>query len=302
MKFVSFCRAALLALGMILVLDLVSADDYTIAEGNKSMLVAIGCFWCVEQAFEQYAPGVVEAVSGFAGGEMENPTYANHDGHYEVALVEYDPAKTSYEVLLNYAYRNMDPFDGTGQFCDKGLTYRPAIFYETEEEREIAEEVLAVILETKDWEMLDIKAPLLERPKFWKAGDYHQDYYLKNPAIYGYYKNACGRPKRLKDVWGLDEYECFHDESHACFNDYSGNVTALEDEEGLTLPGVINSDGVIVKAESNIKGAGAETAAPMPYWAMITTATAAVVVAFLIVVVVYRRFRKKDESEKTYDI
>ena len=225
----SFCRAALLVIGIALVVDLASADDYKIAEGNESMLVALGCFWCAEQAFEQYAPGVVEAVSGFAGGELQNPSewsvvfdgrkaaelryqigffdvevllemekltkyfflsfflsfcvamylhsscsklaaYRNHDGHYEVILIEYDPSKTSYEVLVNYAYRNMDPFDAFGQFCDKGQAYYPAIFYETEEEREIAEDVLTEILEAKDWDLDDIAAPLLKRPTFWKGG------------------------------------------------------------------------------------------------------------------------------------
>mmetsp|Transcript_14844 Transcript_14844/g.21081 ORF Transcript_14844/g.21081 Transcript_14844/m.21081 type:complete len:141 (+) Transcript_14844:333-755(+) len=101
---------------------LVEADDYTIDPNNKSLLVALGCFWCAEQAFELYAPGVVEVVSGYAGGQNDNPTYRNHPGHYEVILIEYDPLKTSYELLVGYAWRNLDPFDGNGQFCDKGTS------------------------------------------------------------------------------------------------------------------------------------------------------------------------------------
>ncbi len=93
--------------------------------------------------------------------------YRNHNGHYEVVLVEYDPTKTSYEVLVQYAYRNMDVFDGAGQFCDKGRSYKPAIFYETEEEFGIAQDVLGEILEQKDWQLEDIAAPILKRPKFW---------------------------------------------------------------------------------------------------------------------------------------
>jgi peptide-methionine (S)-S-oxide reductase len=93
--------------------------------------------------------------------------YRNHPGHYEVILIEYDPTKTSYEVLVNYAYRNMDPFDGLGQFCDKGTSYLPAIFYEAETEREVAEDVLASILEQQGWDLSDIAAPILERPVFW---------------------------------------------------------------------------------------------------------------------------------------
>ena len=155
----------------------VLADDYTVKEGHKSMLCAVGCFWCGEQAFEQYAPGVVEAVSGYAGGTNDNPTYRNHPGHYEVVLVEYDPSLTSYEVLVNYAWRNLDPFDGIGQFCDKGTSYRPAIFYATDEEKEIADRVRDEIVASNNW--ADIAVPNVARPKFWTAEGYHQDYYIK---------------------------------------------------------------------------------------------------------------------------
>lgn len=297
----SFCRAALLAIGLALVVDLASADDYKIAEGNESMLVALGCFWCAEQAFEQYAPGVVEAVSGFAGGELQNPTYRNHDGHYEVILIEYDPSKTSYEVLVNYAYRNMDPFDAFGQFCDKGQAYYPAIFYETEEEREIAEDVLTEILEAKDWDLDDIAAPLLKRPTFWKAEKYHQDYYIKNPAIYGYYKNGCRRPQRLKEVWGMEEYKCYHEEGHTCFID-DGNMTSTKNEDSLLVPTVINADGEVVEIESNIKNAPAETAALMPRWAAALVSIVVIVAAGAIGLALYKKLTKRDENEKTYTI
>ena len=92
-------------------------------------------FWCAEQAFEQYAPGVIEAVSGYSGPSgIGNPTYRNHPGHYEVILIEYDPLKTTYKLLVEYAWRNIDPFNGAGQFCDYGPSYYPAIFYDTNEE------------------------------------------------------------------------------------------------------------------------------------------------------------------------
>eukprot|EP00586_Coscinodiscus_wailesii_P018667 CAMPEP_0172506906 /NCGR_PEP_ID=MMETSP1066-20121228/199418_1 /TAXON_ID=671091 /ORGANISM="Coscinodiscus wailesii, Strain CCMP2513" /LENGTH=284 /DNA_ID=CAMNT_0013284181 /DNA_START=18 /DNA_END=872 /DNA_ORIENTATION=+ len=222
----------------------ITADDYTVADGNKSILVALGCFWCAEQAFEQYAPGVVEVVSGYAGGVNENPTYRNHPEHYEVVLIEYDPNKTSYEILVNYAYRNMDPFDAHGQFCDKGKSYYPAIFYQNEKERMTAEKVLAEILEMyPDWSEDKIKAPILERPTFWTAEEYHQNYYIKNPLNYGYYKNACRRSQRLKEVWGEDEYKCYHEEEYSCFN--------------MT---VLNANGTKVKAELNAKNAPEETA------------------------------------------
>jgi len=275
-------------------------DDYAIAEGNRSLMVALGCFWCAEQAFEQYAPGVVEAVSGYAGGINDNPTYRNHPGHYEVILIEYDPSKTSYEVLVNYAYRNMDPFDGTGQFCDKGSSYYPAIFYATEEERLVAEEILDTILLSKNWDEADIAAPILPRPVFWTAEDYHQDYYIKNPSNYGYYKNACRRPQRLKQVWGEDEYKCYHEEAHTCFvtaddNDLGdvlgggdNNATAIfsgeEEEDGVDPPRlqITNSDGELVAAESNIKNADAEKAGILPSWAIIV-----IVVVLAIVVLMF---------------
>lgn len=157
----------------------VLADDYTVQEGHKSMLCAVGCFWCGEQAFEQYAPGVVEAVSGYAGGTNDNPTYRNHPGHYEVVLVEYDPKLTSYELIVNYAWRNLDPFDGIGQFCDKGTSYRPAIFYANQEEKGIADRVREEVLAANNWTLDEIAVPNLERPKFWTAEGYHQDYYIK---------------------------------------------------------------------------------------------------------------------------
>lgn len=218
--------------------------------------------------------------------------YYNHFGHYEVALIEYDPKKTSYEVLVNFAYRNMDPFDSKGQFCDKGYSYLPAIFYETDEELEIAEQVLADIVESKGWELEDIAAPILPRPKFWIAEEYHQDYYLKNPSRYGYYKNACGRPQRLKEIWGLEEYDCFHEKVNQCFIDYmtSGNFTFVDDEG---LPTVINVDGEVVVVETNIKGAGAEIAAVLPPWGpyvIALTAFAAVLTAVLV-------FRKKCRND-----
>eukprot|EP00566_Odontella_aurita_P020043 CAMPEP_0113538310 /NCGR_PEP_ID=MMETSP0015_2-20120614/7294_1 /TAXON_ID=2838 /ORGANISM="Odontella" /LENGTH=293 /DNA_ID=CAMNT_0000437869 /DNA_START=164 /DNA_END=1045 /DNA_ORIENTATION=+ /assembly_acc=CAM_ASM_000160 len=236
-------------------------DNYVVPSGQKSLLVAMGCFWCGEQAFEQYAPGVTEAVSGYAGGTSDNPTYYDHSsaGHYEVVLVTYDPDKVSYEALVQYAWRNIDPFDGRGQFCDKGTSYRPAIFFETEEEREIAERVLDDILkERPDWDRDSIAVPLLERPAFWTAEGYHQDYYLKKPRNYGYYKNACGRTKRLEDVWGEEEYGCYHDTSLSCFG---GNVT--------------NNEGMEVVAEVNIKNAPKESSFLMPTWGIVVLSMAA---------------------------
>lgn len=257
-------------------------DNYAVSPGHKSLLAAVGCFWCGEQAFEQYAPGVVEVVSGYAGGTNDYPTYRNHAsyGHYEVVLVEYDPSKTSYETLVGYTWRNIDPFDGKGQFCDKGISYRPAIFYETEEEREAAEAVLDEILEgNPGWDPQSIAVPILERPIFWKAEDYHQDYYIKKPRNYGYYKNACGRTKRLKDVWGEEEYSCYHDKDLSCFG---GNVT--------------NDEGAEVAAETNLKNAPEENAFLLPTWGIIVVSIAAFVMAVLFGLCMWSYCQKKKRN------
>lgn len=240
----------------------IKGDDYTVASGNKSLLVALGCFWCAEQAFEQYAPGVIEAVSGYAGANgIENPTYRNHPGHFEVVLIEYDPTKTTFKLLVQYAYRNLDPFDAYGQFCDKGSSYYPAIFYANEEERleveSVNEEILAMYPE---WDPASVVVPILERPVFWTAEEYHQNYYIKKPKNYGYYKNACGRTKRLKSVWGEHEYFCYHDLEISCFNNT-----------------VVNEEGVEVDAEVNIKNASEEVVGLMPQWAVILVSIVAVI-------------------------
>jgi len=245
-------------------------DNYDLTSPlHKSMLVAVGCFWCGEQAFEQYAPGIIEAVSGYAGADgIDNPTYQNHKGHYEVVLVEYDPSKSSYEVLLDYAWRNMDPFDGNGQFCDKGFAYEPAIFYGDDQERDIAERVKQNILqEYPSWLEADLKIRILERPRFWIAEEYHQDYYIKNPGSYGYYKNACGRSKRLKDVWGESVYQCYHDIDVGC----------------ESLENVTNADGTLVEAEVNRKGAEEPEASLLPqkYWIFIGASVGGVCLVFI---------------------
>lgn len=244
----------LLCLSLLLLHHPAEADDYAVAPERESLLVAMGCFWCGEEAFEHYAPGVVEAVSGYAGGTTSNPTYKNHAaaGHFEVVLVEYDPTKTSYGVLLNYALRNIDPFDGGGQFCDRGSSYRPAIFYDDEEERLEAELVRADVLDANPtWDADDLAVPLLERPTFWKAEEYHQNYYIKKPGNYEYYKKACGRSNRLVDVWGQDVYDCYHDLESTCFDT------------------VTNANGTDVKAQVNVKEVPEGKALPMPIFAII---------------------------------
>ena len=257
-------------------------DTYTPSDpSHSSLLVALGCFWCAEQAFEQYAPGVVEVISGYAGAEgNDNPTYRNHPGHYEVILIEYDSTKTSYKLLVEYAFRNLDPFDGEGQFCDKGFSYRPAIFYANEAERMDAEQVLAdVLAQYPKWNPETIKVAILERPTFWTAEDYHQDYYIKNPRNYGFYKNGCRRTQTLKSVWGEEEYKCYHDLNSTCFSTVS------------------NAAGVQVRAEINIKGAGQETAKALPTWGVVILSVAVVFTVAVAALTVYCRcFRNSSKS------
>ena len=179
------------------------ATTIAVQAWSASAIFAGGCFWCMESAYQDL-PGVTSVVSGFSGGTHPNPTYKGaHDGHYEVVLVEYDPAKISYEDLLTVFWVNIDPFDGGGQFCDRGESYRPALFVENDAERRQAEASLASVHQTFPGK--DIAAPILPRAKFFPVEEYHQDYYLKNPLRYRYYRYGCGRDKRLDEVWAGTE-------------------------------------------------------------------------------------------------
>ena len=158
-----------------------------------------GCFWCVEAAYQDIE-GVAGAVSGFTGGKLKNPTYSgNHRGHYEAVKVTYDPAVVSYEQLLKVFWHNIDPFDDRGQFCDKGPSYRSAIFF-TEEQRPLAEASKDDVVRQFEPEL--VVTELLPAAKFWPVEAAHQDYYKKNPIRYHFYRTGCGRDRRLSQVWG----------------------------------------------------------------------------------------------------
>jgi len=164
-----------------------------------------GCFWCVEKDFEKLE-GVSEAISGFTGGTAENPTYSgDHTGHYEAVKIIYDPDVVSYQELLNHFWVNHDPFDARGQFCDKGPSYLSAIFVETDEQKSLAEKSLMQTVERfPDQKVI---TPILPLGTFYPIKgkeSYHQDYYKNNPVRYNAYRYACGRDKRLKEIWGTD--------------------------------------------------------------------------------------------------
>jgi len=161
-----------------------------------------GCFWCTESDFEK-VPGVEAAVSGYTGGALPNPTYeqvsAGGTGHYESVRVTYDPRRISYAQLAHYYFRTVDPTDAGGQFCDRGLSYRTAIFVATPEQRRIAEAEKQAAGAALGW---PIATAILPAGSFTPAETYHQDYYKKNGLKYHFYRSRCGRDARLEQVWG----------------------------------------------------------------------------------------------------
>ena len=162
-----------------------------------------GCFWCMEPPFDVVA-GVYSTTSGYAGGRKKNPTYeevsSGETGHAEVLQVAYDPARVSYEQLLEVFWRNIDPTDAGGQFCDRGHQYRSAIFYADEAQKQAA---LASKQELEGTGRLRaVVTEVVQLDAFYPAEEYHQDYYRKNPARYKMYRAGCGRDRRLAQLWG----------------------------------------------------------------------------------------------------
>ncbi|MDE0691185.1 MAG: peptide-methionine (S)-S-oxide reductase MsrA [Gammaproteobacteria bacterium] len=172
------------------------------AQTVRTAVFAGGCFWCMEPPYDKL-DGVIATTSGYTGGHAESPTYEQvtfgDTGHLEAVEVTYDAERIDYETLLDVFWRNIDPFDDLGQFCDRGDSYRAAVFVANDSERELAEatrrageEKLGRVFLTR----------ILERGRFYPAEDYHQDYYEKNPIRYNYYRFRCRRDDRLEQVWG----------------------------------------------------------------------------------------------------
>jgi peptide-methionine (S)-S-oxide reductase len=168
----------------------------------KTAIFAAGCFWCVEEAFDKVA-GVVETTSGYTGGVVPNPTYeqvsAGNTGHAEALRVKYDPARVTYAQLLETFWHNVDPFDAGGQFCDRGSSYRSAIFVMTDEEERLAKDSKEQV--AKQFSQ-PVATQIVRATPFYPAEGYHQDYHTKNPLKYGFYKWNCGRAQRLEQIWG----------------------------------------------------------------------------------------------------
>ncbi len=159
---------------------LAGAAETTRAGDTKTAIFAGGCFWCIEDAFD-HIDGVTETISGYAGGKTPKPTYGSHKGYIEALKVTCDPSKVSYAELLDSFWRNIDPFDDTGQFCDKGPAYRTAVFVLNDEEKSLAEETKQTIEKRFD---KNVATEIRETSTFYAAEDYHQDYHEENPVSY----------------------------------------------------------------------------------------------------------------------
>ena len=166
----------------------------------KSMYVAGGCFWCVEEVYEKLE-GVLSVYSGYSGGHVENPTYQEvvlgNTGHIEAVEINYDSSLVNEEQLVKLLFLNIDPFDEGGQFCDRGYSYKSAFFTSDEKLKEI---INNYILKIENNHNQKVQTLVLPFKNFYLAEDYHQDYYKKNPIRYNYYKYSCGREQRIKQL------------------------------------------------------------------------------------------------------
>lgn len=203
-----------IALTVLILVALAIRTEKAHAAGTESLVVAGGCFWCVEADFEKVR-GVRGVVSGYTGGTVENPTYrqvtGGRTGHYEAVRIEFDPAVVSRAKLLEMFLRSVDPTDPGGQFCDRGDSYRTAIFVSSDEEQSLAESALSAAEAALGRKIV---TPVLPEATFFKAEEYHQDYYKgeklvltrfgprRQSVAYELYREACGRDERVRALWG----------------------------------------------------------------------------------------------------
>ncbi len=187
-----------------LVAGMPAAMAQTAAPATAKAIFAGGCFWCVEADFDK-VPGVLSTTSGYIGGKVANPSYeqvsAKSTGHAEAVEIVFDPAKVSYEQLLEHYWRTIDPTTKDRQFCDSGSPYRTAIFALDAAQLMAAQASLAALQKSKPFAEPIVTQIVLAGP-FYAAEAYHQDYYKKNPIRYQYYRTSCGRDARLKQLWG----------------------------------------------------------------------------------------------------
>lgn len=172
---------------------------------TETAIFAGGCFWCIEKDFE-HVEGVVDVVSGYTGGNSDNPTYKNHvkQGHLEAVKITYDSDKVSYGDLLETFWRTVDPTDPGGQFCDRGNSYSTAVFAVNAMQRELAEQSRVAAEQELGQKVV---TPIRDAAPFYLAEDYHQDYYKKAPTRYKFYRFSCGRDQRVEALWGEAAYK-----------------------------------------------------------------------------------------------
>ncbi len=202
-------RFLLPLLALLLLAALAHAEEPTkatppVPAGMAKATFAGGCFWCMQGPYDS-VPGVVSTTVGYTGGSKAGPTYhevgAGGTGHREAIEVVFDPKKVSYEKLLDVFWHNVDPTNAAGQFCDFGSQYKTAIFFHDEAQREAAE-ASKKALEASHVLKAPIVTEIVKAGPFWKAEEYHQSYYKKNPIRYHFYRSGCGRDERLKQLWG----------------------------------------------------------------------------------------------------
>ena len=167
----------------------------------EEIVLGGGCFWCLEHDLE-FLNGVSSVLSGYSGGDLQNPTYENHDGHQEVVLVNYDIQIVNLSEILRLYLRNIDPLDGGGQFCDRGDSYRPVIFFDNPEERNQAKEALVSASKELNAPLEKFAVELKPKSQFWIAEEYHQDFAIRNELKYKFYRFSCGRDQKLDRLWG----------------------------------------------------------------------------------------------------
>ncbi len=193
-----------LIIRFVLLLGVVFAQLSNAADNLAKATFAGGCFWCMEPPFDKLA-GVVSTTSGYTGGKKLNPTYRDvsdgETGHAEAVQIVYDPLKISYEKLLEVFWHNIDPTVRDQQFCDHGSQYRTGIFVHDDEQKKVATTSREAVMKSKPFKA-DIVTEIVAATTFYPAEDYHQDYYLKNPVRYKFYRFNCGRDARLKELWG----------------------------------------------------------------------------------------------------
>ena len=186
---------------ILLILTIFFINLSLFAAENKKAYFAGGCFWCMEESYDQ-VEGVLSSVSGYSGGHLKNPKYEDviykDTGHVEVIEVTYDPQIVSYKDLLEFYWKNIDPFDAEGQFCDKGKSYRSVIFFENKNQKELIDKSFQEIERRFDKKIVTL---VWKFDIFFPAENYHQDYYEKNFIRYLMYKNGCKREETLKKIW-----------------------------------------------------------------------------------------------------